>query len=447
MRCIELIEEEMTERSPAGIVGAIGRLVRSGRLESGSRLPTVRDLASILDLSPTTVAEAWRTLRSAGVIATEGRRGTFVRGGPNESDRFWRVPVSADRRGMDLSTGTPDPRLLPRLGKAFGMLQDSASATSYLDPPVLEPLEIEVRRRLPFEPERLTIVNGAMDALDRIISLRVGVGDRVVVDDPTFAPILDLLDRAGAEVIGVPVDARGMDPAALSDALDLRPALLIAQPRAHNPTGATWDGPRVRELASALDGSGVLVVEDDHSADVSGAPLLSLAAHHPDRVIQVRSFSKAYGPDLRLAAVAGPAGAIDELVRRRQLGAAWSSRLLQAVLLHLLTDVDAQNTIAEATGQYAERRRALQSALGDQGVEIADGYGFNLWMPVRNERNALVALAAQGIGAAPGSSFRVTSDTTDHLRLTVSSVTGGFDDLATRLADASFAGADRGVRA
>jgi DNA-binding transcriptional MocR family regulator len=286
-----------------------------------------------------------------------------------------------------------------------------------------------------------------MDALDRLISLRVGIGDRVVVEDPTFAPILDLLERVGAEVVGVPVDDRGIDPGALSDALDLHPGLVIVQPRAHNPTGATWDAPRVRDLASVLDGTGVLVVEDDHSADVAGATLLSLAAFFPDRVVHVRSFSKAYGPDLRLAAVAGPASVVDELVHRRQLGPAWSSRLLQAVLLHLLTAADAQSTIDEATVQYAARRRALQNALGDQGIEIADGCGFNLWMPVRSERTALVGLASVGIGAAPGSSFQVESSTSEYLRLTVSGVTEGFEELAAHLANAAIAGAGTGVRA
>lgn len=51
---------------------------RSGVLPVGYRLPTVRGLAESLGLAANTVAKAYRALETDGVIATEGRRGTFV---------------------------------------------------------------------------------------------------------------------------------------------------------------------------------------------------------------------------------------------------------------------------------------------------------------------------------------------------------------------------------
>lgn len=62
------------EQLRAGVVAAI----RDGKLEPGSRLPTVRELAAHLGLAANTVARAYRELESAGVIETHGRRGTFV---------------------------------------------------------------------------------------------------------------------------------------------------------------------------------------------------------------------------------------------------------------------------------------------------------------------------------------------------------------------------------
>jgi DNA-binding transcriptional regulator YhcF (GntR family) len=50
----------------------------SGELPAGTRLPTVRALAADLGLAVNTVAKAYRALEADGVIATEGRRGTFV---------------------------------------------------------------------------------------------------------------------------------------------------------------------------------------------------------------------------------------------------------------------------------------------------------------------------------------------------------------------------------
>lgn len=52
--------------------------IRDGSLPVGARLPTVRALAADLDLAPNTVARAYRELETAGLIETQGRRGTFV---------------------------------------------------------------------------------------------------------------------------------------------------------------------------------------------------------------------------------------------------------------------------------------------------------------------------------------------------------------------------------
>ena len=81
--------------------------------------------------------------------------------------------------------------------------------SSYLDHPVLPELDARLRQGWPFAAEELTVVDGAMDALDRVAQVVVRLGDRVVVEHPTFPPLLDLLDELGAEVIGVDLDDEG----------------------------------------------------------------------------------------------------------------------------------------------------------------------------------------------------------------------------------------------
>ncbi|MEL7158272.1 MAG: GntR family transcriptional regulator, partial [Actinomycetota bacterium] len=158
----------MTDRTATGIAHAIGRLISTGDLATGSRLPTVRAVARQLDVSPTTVAEAWRILQHHGAIATEGRRGTFVRGARQVAPgRYWQVPVDPGTFALDLSTGTPDPALLPPLGPLLGRLELDPHVTSYLDAPVVPELAKRLRDDWPFEPELLTVVDGAQDALDR----------------------------------------------------------------------------------------------------------------------------------------------------------------------------------------------------------------------------------------------------------------------------------------
>ena len=79
------------------------------------------------------------------------------------------------------------------------------------------------------------------------------------------------------------------------------------------------------------------VIEDDHAGDISSAPAVSVGQFLPDRTVHVSSFSKSHGPDLRLAAIGGPPALVAAVADRRLLGPGWSSRLLQAVLLDLLT--------------------------------------------------------------------------------------------------------------
>src|SRR4051794_21656555 len=80
-------------RNAHGIAAAIGRMISSGDLAVGTRLPTVRELAAALDVSPTTVSEAWRTLAAVGAIEPRGRLGTFVRQPPSPggAQRYRRV--------------------------------------------------------------------------------------------------------------------------------------------------------------------------------------------------------------------------------------------------------------------------------------------------------------------------------------------------------------------
>ncbi len=52
--------------------------VQNGTLAAGTRLPTVRALATELDLAVNTVAASYRALEKDGVIETRGRAGSFV---------------------------------------------------------------------------------------------------------------------------------------------------------------------------------------------------------------------------------------------------------------------------------------------------------------------------------------------------------------------------------
>src|SRR4051794_36320829 len=118
---LSLITGAVDDRSARGIAAAVSRLVSTGALPAGSRLPTVRDVARELGISPTTVSEAWRSLAKAGAIQTRGRSGSFVAApaGSRQSFRYAQMGHPEAPAVLDLSTGVPDHDLLPDLSDAL----------------------------------------------------------------------------------------------------------------------------------------------------------------------------------------------------------------------------------------------------------------------------------------------------------------------------------------
>lgn len=402
------------------VATTIGRLVASGELLAGDRLPTVRTLAKAVGISPTTVSEAWRSLSSAGVITTNGRNGTRVRAlaGSAAPTRYRALGTGAETFRIDLSSGVPDPMLLPDLGPSMARVGRADLTSSYLDDPVVPGFGEHLASTWPFPAASLTVVDGCLDALDRISTEILPFGSAVLVEEPTFPPLIDLLERLGCEVIGVAIDAEGPVPDDLARGLEADPVAFFTQPRAHNPTGVSMSERRAGEIAQVLRSTKTLVVEDDHAWGISTGPVESLGDLLPDRVVHIRGFSKSHGPDLRLAAIGGPSEVIERVRARRMLGAGWSSRLLQLLLLDMLSDETVIEAIATARSVYTSRRKRFLERLRTHGIDLDDGDGLNLWVPVDDEQSALVALAAAGVRVAPGAPFTL-GGRADHLRLTV----------------------------
>ena len=418
-------------------------MVRRGELGHGDRLPTVRHLARGAGVSSSTVAEAWRILGRHGLIETARRNGTTVRAARSEmTGRFWRVPATAGPSILDLSTGTPDTELLPTIASMIDGLRADISITSYIDRPVLEELEVELRSRAPFVAEAVTVLDGSLDALDRLISALVHFGDAVVVEDPTFPPILDMLERVGADVIGVPIDDHGIEPDRLAQALRAHPVLAILQPAAHNPTGRSMSPERVDAVASLFAelAPDTWIVEDHHAGDLVARPIPSIGERLPHRVVHIHSFSKSHGPDLRIAAVSGAAEPIAAVVDRRRLGPSWTSRLIQHILLTLLRDSATDEVVARASTVYDERRLAVCRGLAEHDIDVVSSAGLNLWIPVANEQRAVLALALEGIGVAPGAPFSVDSSVPpNHLRISLGNARSDLDRVVRAIATAATA--------
>ena len=441
----ELVDA-VDDHSAKGIALALSAGIDRGVLRPGERLPPIRRVARDLQVAPATISAAWSQLARAGLIETDGRRGTRVREASVGPRRYRRALDSHAGYRVDLSTGLPDPRLLPDLHSAMQRVPRDHTAHSYLEEPVVPALRAVLEESWPNPVEALTVVDGAMDAHSQFVAAHLRFGDRVAVEQPCFPPLLDLLEMAGAVPIAVGYDAEGPVVADAVAAVDAGAKVLFFQPWGQNPSGQSLSQSRAEDLAAALAGRDVLVVEDDSAGGTPSGSPVSLGSLLPDRTVLVRSFSKTHGPDLRLAAIGGPAGIVGPIVERRYLGQGWSSRLVQSILLDLLTHESSRRLVADAQATYADRTAAMVDSLAARGVDVPGRDGINVWVPVAEQGAALLHLAAAGVRAASGDPFWISPPGSDHIRITTSSLNGSHDGVADLVADAARAGTWAGHR-
>lgn len=419
------VHYQIAGATAAEISASVEAGVRAGDLGAGAPLPPVRTLAQSLGVSPATVAKAYQELRQRGVIETAGRNGTRVRHRP---------PVATSRAGrlppvppgvLDLSTGESDRRLLPALGPHLAALAvDAASPIGYSDAGVLPEFVERARERLAadgVEAPAITATNGALDGIDRLLAAHLRPGDAVAVEDPGWANALDLIAALGLRAVPVPVDDDGPTESGLRAALATGAKAVLVTTRAQNPTGAAVSAERAAALRAVLRAfPDVLLVEDDHAGELASVPLHPLAGATRTWAF-VRSVSKPYGPDLRVAALGGDEATVARVAGRMRTGAGWVSTLLQRLVLRLWQDQGVAAAVAAAGESYDRRREALRAALGVRGRT-----GINVWVPVPDETRAVTTLRDLGYAVAPGALYRQSSPPA--VRITVS-----------RLADADIA--------
>lgn len=410
------------------IAASVERGVAEGALVAGHRLPSVRRLAAELGVSPGTVAAAIGELRRRGIVVSRPRSGVQVADRPPVAGHAVGPAVPAGVR--DLATGNPAPAFLPDLSQA---LRDAGGAPRlYGEAPVVPDLAAvaaDALRADGIDPSHLCVVNGALDAVERVLSAHLVAGDLVAVEDPGFAGVLDLVRSLGLGVQPVAVDEAGMRPEALRAAVAAGARAVVVTPRGQNPTGAALDPRRARELRRVLAGDPeVLVLEDDHLGPVAGVPLQTLTSGRATWA-SIRSVSKWLGPDLRLAVLAGDPATVARVSGRQAVGPGWVSSLLQRVVASLWADRDTAALVEQAVTVYAVRRRRLLDALVAVGVAATGRSGLNVHVPVPDEDAAVRSLLAAGWAVGAGTRHRIAGGPA--IRITISTLR---PDEADRLA-------------
>ena len=429
---IELAQIIERGSGAAAISSAVEATIADGRLEPGAKLPPVRELARALEVSPATVAAAYRALRERGLVQANRRRGTIVAGQPPLRVRAAR-PLPPNTR--DLASGNPDPALLPPLGPALARLDPAHKL--YGGPTKLARL-VELARA-DFAADGIdgdiAVVGGALDGIERALQTQLRPGDRVVVEDPSWPRIADLVTALGLGVEPVAVDQSGLRPEELGRALQKGARAVIATPRGQNPTGAAVDEERAAAVREVLRRHpDVLVVEDDYVAAVAGAPYFPLHSASP-RWTVIRSHSKVLGPDLRIALMAGDALTVSRVEGRQLVGPGWVSHLLQQTAANLLEGAGTRKLLARTERTYAERRAALVAALAERAIPAYGGSGLGVWVPVAEEVAVVQELLERGWAVSPGERYRFR--TPPGLRITTTDLQPSeAEELAAALQDA-----------
>ncbi|MDI1459385.1 aminotransferase class I/II-fold pyridoxal phosphate-dependent enzyme [Catellatospora sp. KI3] len=418
----------ITGNSAIAISDSVEAGVRHGALAPGAALPSVRALAAELAVSPATVAAAYQRLRDRGIVVTAGRHGTRVRAvTPIAATRAARASMPVPSGLRDLAAGDPDPRLLPNLGPILREVADELAArdgaVGYAEGEPLPELLALARQRLPELPgdASYTLVSGALDGLDRLLAARLRPGDRVAVEDPGWAALLDLVAAQGLVPVSMPVDDQGPTVAGVRAALAAGARAAVVTARAQNPTGGAVSADRAAELRPLL--RDVFVIEDDHAGELADVPLHPVGGGATWAFL--RSAAKPYGPDLRCAVLAGDAETVSRVEGRLRLGAGWVSTVLQRTLLRLWRDPGIGAGIEAAGRAYDQRRSALVTALARHGVAASGRTGINVWVPVPDETRAVASLRDAGYAVTPGHVYRTA--TGPGIRLTAATL--GLDEV------------------
>ncbi|MEZ5754430.1 MAG: PLP-dependent aminotransferase family protein [Paracoccaceae bacterium] len=301
---------------------ALREAIRSGELPQSAQLPTVRDLAWALGVTPGTVSRAYALATQEGLLAATVGRGTFVaarapRLGPTQPLLLEREPDQLHGR-IDLRA----PRL-PDVGQAAAFvaaLQEIMPkiGEDWIDYPTQRG-EVPLRAALcdwladrdlgPVTADDIALTAGGQNAISLILLCCLR-GDRPVVltEELAYPGFRHAARLARAEVIGVETDDQGMIPEALEAACRRHGAqVLCLTTEAQNPTTARMTPDRRARIAAIARHFDLQVIEDDcYTLWESEWPALRALA--PERVWHVGSLSKTISAALRFGYVVCPSG-------------------------------------------------------------------------------------------------------------------------------------------
>ncbi|MGA5702620.1 PLP-dependent aminotransferase family protein [Peterkaempfera bronchialis] len=413
--------EAPARRRGQQLQAAFREAVRSGRLATGTLLPSSRELARDLGVSRGLVTEAYAQLLAEGYLISRQGAGTWVAGLPAPRGRPTTPAPGGDASGraaplVDFRPGLPDLSAFPRAGWAAALRgaldRLPHTALDYPDPRGLPELreslaELLARRRgVAVDPDGLVVCSGVAQALTLLGRVLYGRGQRLVaLEDPGSPSQAKLFEAAGLRCVPLPVREDGPDLAALAGC-GARAA--VVTPSHQFPLGTAL-GPAGRAglLRWAQDCDG-LVVEDDYDGDFryDRAPVGALQGLAPERVAYTGSVSKSLAPGLRLGWLVPPPELLAAVVEAKRVADLGNAVLEQAAFAEFVRSGRYDRQLRLCQRRYRQRRDALIGALERHlpGVRVA---GIAAGLHLIAEFPAAYGPQRSVLGAAAGAGVRL----------------------------------------
>lgn len=365
----------------------IKRLIETRVLLPGQKLPPSRNMAERLGAARGAVVAAYEQLAADGYVETRVGAGTYVAARVPEG----LAPGGAARRGAHplplpsvpgkLGSGTADDRTLRDLRGLFraALMRPPAGFLHYGDPLGEIALRREIlaylraTRGIRAEVDQVMITSGTQSALSLITRALLPPGSRIWVEDPCYPQALNLFRGLGLQIVPVPVDRDGLDPAAGIAAAPVAEAAYLT-PSHQFPLGTTLSMPRRLALLDWARSCGAWIIEDDYDSEFrfTGPPLAALhGIDRAGRVIYLGTFSKALAPGLRLGYAVLPPGVVEPVRRLRDLTDRYPNPLIETVLARFLAEGHYAAHLRRARKRCRMARDALVAGLSSAPLEVS----------------------------------------------------------------------------
>ncbi|MEA3095173.1 MAG: hypothetical protein QOJ04_6515 [Caballeronia sp.] len=436
------------------VMQTIRQRIAGRTLAPGAKVPSIRGFAETLQVSKSTVVEAYDRLAAEGVIQSRRGSGFYVAGhlpplslaelGPRLDrvvDPFWvsRQSLEAGANALKPGCGWLPASWLPEAGLRRALRSvartDTAVLADYgtsLGLPALRQLLARrmADRGIEAAPDQIILTESGTQAIDLLCRLLLEPGDTVLVDDPCYFNFLALLRAHRAKVISVPYTPAGPDIDLFAQALaEHRPRLYITNSALHNPTGATLSPVVAHRLLKLADQSGLTIIEDDIFGDFEHESAPRLAAFDGlERVVHIGSFSKSLSASVRCGFIAVRRDWVEQLIDLKIATSFGGGRLSGELILGVLKDgtyrkhmESLRERLSRSMGQTSARLEAL-------GIEpwIEPRGGMFLWCKLPGGLDATDVARralAENVILAPGNAFSVAQSASQFLRFNVAQST------------------------